>query len=545
MKGGFNLFFVLVFVIIFLGGVSSAVGSCSIQLESTCTDNKEVFKISNPTNAHGELNSQENYDYVLCCNSAEVKLCNYYCSGSSQECEGKDYPTCMALGCSWKASNKIIGLSSETNAHAESPYSYNYGVDVCYGDLKCIHVRLDPRETNCAEHTNSEYPIDILSLSSSTNAHIGAYGDYDIKICCADGDVVPICGDNSCNGEETCGDTNILPECNKDCGACPVPRAYWAVQPFPNIYEEISSIKANLDETEIYLVLENSGLTEASFEIYENDPFNDDDIRIGANAITGTGDGNGKIIATWIITQEDVNNANAGGSENEYKFFFKVENERSEDLLTTIWEFICIGVTYCRDAKNSDDCTRCDGKNSDVANKSVFENNPSINCDGINYNCYCYWDGDSCEAYWDGLDPNPNPNGITKIGTCKYAEDPSDGTCEEGGIFYSWIGTWTWDVLNNNLKQLETPPTNYTDYPNPESAWHYDPIDETTGKRKNEKCGKGVMPCPAQIQLKFFTIYSLVIAIALIVLIYFLILKNSKKASKKKVKKRKINKEKK
>jgi len=59
--------------------------------------------------------------------------------------------------------------------------------------------------------------------------------------------------------------------------------------------------------------------------------------------------------------------------------------------------------------------------------------------------------------------------------------------------------------------------------------YHYDP------DRKSETCldGSNTVVCPAQIQLPFFTTYSLVIAIVLIVLIYFLILKNSKKRGKK------------
>jgi len=45
--------------------------------------------------------------------------------------------------------------------------------------------------------------------------------------------------------------------------------------------------------------------------------------------------------------------------------------------------------------------------------------------------------------------------------------------------------------------------------------------------------GSNTIVCPAQIQLPFFTTYSLIITIVLIVLIYFLILKNSKKKGKK------------
>jgi len=428
-------------------------------------------------------------------------------------------------------------LSSETNAHAEGPSQYNYDVDICYGDLSCVYVNLD-EENTCSQHTNGTYPIDVLSLSSFTNAHIGAFGDYPIKVCCADGDVTQTCstmGGTFCE-EGTYCDEPTIPATDGDCclGSCLEPRAYWANRIGPDIYEEISSIKASLDETEIYLVLENSGQTSGTlnFKIYEKDlgvwPNPDDLIK----TISATIGADGKAIGTWIMTQADID---ATGENDFDDFYFKEEirNVQSNDLTITVGEFICIGIESCRDAKNSDDCTMCDGINSDVAKKSVFDNFPEINCDGINYNCDCYWDGDSCESEYMPIAPN-NEYGITTLGKCQSSEN-SDDTCDDGLLSYSWTSTWIWDLEKNTFD--ENPDAeNFTQ--NGGGKWHFDPINETTGKRKNEGCvgGSNTIVCPAQIQLPFFSAYNLVIAVIVIALIYFLILKHSKKKSRKKKK---------
>ncbi len=36
-----------------------------------------------------------------------------------------------------------------------------------------------------------------------------------------------VCGDGTCNGKETCGESDVAPECYSDCGACPVGNVYY------------------------------------------------------------------------------------------------------------------------------------------------------------------------------------------------------------------------------------------------------------------------------------------------------------------------------
>lgn len=138
----------LLLMILFLGVISAE--GCEIKLRTNCSSNNTVLGLSGLTNAHGELWNQSSYDYILCCDF-----------GGNHDCDG---------------TNKILGLSSPTNAHAEIPSLDNYPADVCYGNLECRNVT-----GNC-----NPYEIKMLSLSSETNAHIGGFDDYNVKVCCKD-----------------------------------------------------------------------------------------------------------------------------------------------------------------------------------------------------------------------------------------------------------------------------------------------------------------------------------------------------------------------
>jgi len=218
-------------------------GACKgCWISDVCTDSKTVMKLSNITNAHGELYDQENYDYYLCCENAGI----HSCSGS----------------------NKVIGLSSVTNAHAEIPENSVYSEDVCFGELECVSA------TECS----GDYSIEMISLSNNTNAHIGGFNEYETKICCAS-ETAPI----------------ISPKFET---------YYWADSSGPISVSsvlvgvtEISMVFENSGLPEG---------TEVEFEIREDDLVFDDDIRTGDDAITGIVDSEGNIEATWLVTQKDL-----------------------------------------------------------------------------------------------------------------------------------------------------------------------------------------------------------------------------------------------
>ena len=160
-----KLFFTSIILIFLSSGIFAIVptpGNCSIATRAECIDAginvagmHILMGLSASTNAHGQSFPNSDYPSVLCC---------FFGMGNS---------TCLTT-----PSNKVIGLSDFTNAHAEAPdITPNYQtVKVCYDDLSCIST------------TSSSCPVDhpkgILSLSSSTNAHLGNFSDFPTKICC-------------------------------------------------------------------------------------------------------------------------------------------------------------------------------------------------------------------------------------------------------------------------------------------------------------------------------------------------------------------------
>lgn len=113
-----------------------------------------MMGLSGASNAHGQLASETGYSHSLCCTDG-----NTTCTGT----------------------NEILSLSSSTNAHAEGPYQPNYNNPVCYGYLDCVSVAV----SDCSQ-TDPFRPIPLLSISASTNAHLGEFSAYSTKICCLD-----------------------------------------------------------------------------------------------------------------------------------------------------------------------------------------------------------------------------------------------------------------------------------------------------------------------------------------------------------------------
>ena len=185
---------VIVFVLIFLVGMISA-NSCSIKTANQCSSAGEyaVMGLSASSNAHGEspIKSCRQFDDtgLGVCNALPHNGCTWvlglgWCLGTYVDLEYNNVLCCdfgdgvQTDECT--GSNKILGLSSASNAHAEIPTLDNYYVDVCYEDLSCVSVN---GNQNCPTGTSS-----ILSLSADTNAHLGGASSYtslkNKKICC-------------------------------------------------------------------------------------------------------------------------------------------------------------------------------------------------------------------------------------------------------------------------------------------------------------------------------------------------------------------------
>ena len=173
-----------IFILSLISAAAPATGTCAIVPRTDCvasSGNYIVMGLASTTNSHGELSTQSNYNYVLCCNGG---------SGST---------TCASDG-----SNKILGLSSSTNAHAESPSQSNYPAadNVCYGDFQCV--------TTTSSSCPSTNPIQMVSLTSVTNAHIGGFADYTTKICCQGNLAGPVCTLDAAGGTASWGTTEAI-----------------------------------------------------------------------------------------------------------------------------------------------------------------------------------------------------------------------------------------------------------------------------------------------------------------------------------------------
>ncbi len=324
-------FFVVGLLLIMFIGVTSAY-ACDVRLVTACQTSPMdniVMKLSDISNAHGEIYSESNYDYALCCDFTG----SYNCG-----------------------TNKVLGLSGTSNAHAEAPGESTYTTNVCYDALECTDLG------SC----NAEYPIEMLSLSDTVDAHLAQFNDYNVKICCK-----------------------------------LEPNLYWADEAEYTITTPQGW--PTLPHT-YKMIVENSGLPEgpADFEVYEDDGLiGDDNIRVGPKTISGTVDANGRAVATWEVTYADLSSASGPVDEErdeentEFEFYFKVGTGESNFLLFTYELGLCDAITECGDYTQAM-CVPdlCEKSGTGTTCQKDF--------------CTCEWDA-SCEQVGHDF-PNPDNN---------------------------------------------------------------------------------------------------------------------------------------
>ncbi len=372
-KEAFILFGFLSLTILFLGNVS-AVDMCWVEASSAdCLNNngKVVMSLSDSTNAHGALAGQGTFVDVLCCNFGD--------GGTS--CTGN---------------NKIIGLSSSTNAHAEAPDitpTPTYTDGVCYDSLNTC------RETtnNCA---TDEIPVLYLSSGAAqlyTNAHIEGAGlqsqNYNSKICCV---------------------VEILP------AECDLTSAKWQ-------YEEViegTDARAIVNGTEAC-----SGET-ISFEVFRRKAGPDE----SCSSIEGCenpdnvifGSGSNSVTGTWTANPFH---------DKEYYFVAKVVTNPSEtisstpDLLVTgLPSGFCSNITICNqyDTENY-----CNPDPCEVAEVSVPID---IDCNDPDINCECIWENNECQAGWGGFSDTVCGNNIREYGEVCDGTDLDNRLCADFGF---------------------------------------------------------------------------------------------------------------
>lgn len=139
-------------------------------ITDSCAASNTVMKLYGTTNSHGALWNDASATKYLCCNFAGTHTCN--------------------------STNEVVQLYSSSNSHASSPDSTVNANSVCFGGLQC-----DSTSSSCPSGKT-----EILSLSSSTNAHLGGPGDYSNKICCTlpGGVEIPCEEDSDCDSLDGC-----------------------------------------------------------------------------------------------------------------------------------------------------------------------------------------------------------------------------------------------------------------------------------------------------------------------------------------------------
>src|SRR3989339_428123 len=347
-------------------------------------------------------------------------------------------------------------------------------------------------------------------------------GDGCSDICLIEDYDDDMCGDGILfNGSEECDDGNLInfDGCSSTCVL--QPEAYFLDSNGLKITE------AHIGET-VKLVFNNTGILNGSFsfEILEEDPAFDDEIRTGINAIPGTFSnvGWGIIIGEWTITEQDYSITEIGDYDD---FYFKINGYESNRL-----EILVQDVTpWCSNYETEVSCNDCDYIGCNAAensvNEKVFEAFPEIwndtrcgdeiagpdpSCSYLML-CKCIWNSSTnkCDYTWDsspGLDCD--------------TDSPTVDNCNDGFLEYSWSTTWAWGADNGYATYSNGPSDEITDYVLENGLYYYDPF------KLSERCigGSNIIPCPAKIQLPFFGFYNLIIALFLIFGIYFVLRRN-------------------
>ncbi len=161
------ILFFFIFITVFIAQSGSAATSCGVGNE-----NQVILSLYSSENSHGALPGETSATEKICYNTL---FKGKYNGVNSQECDSTN--------------NLVLRLSSNNNAHAESrdknPPTPTYNVDICYGNLKCRTT------TGVCDTTNSnpsQRETLIVSLSSETNAHMNspsAATQYPYKVCCS------------------------------------------------------------------------------------------------------------------------------------------------------------------------------------------------------------------------------------------------------------------------------------------------------------------------------------------------------------------------
>jgi len=318
-------------------------GTCIEAAENECEDFLTESKcLSRPgCSVEGEVGytSSVDYPYVLCCNFGE----------GDTTCDG---------------ANKIIGLSALTNAHAEGKTGTSYTNNVCYENIQC------ELSTSCDADEN-----EILSLTSTTNAHIGGAEDYPNKVCCTKESMErTICKVSSVNWTDSEGD--------------------------------VISVAFKSEEVNMQILGTSCSEKSVSLQVYEDKVV---DSEVGS-LITKIFEASSRIAEPLEIERE---------IESEYYFTAKVENLdeiKSGNLIINDDNYCVLeNLNVCEDYDNKRECEEdfCDVAEDEI---NGMQGDKDF-CD--TYTCGCSWNDEEniCKASYSQPDPEDVICGNGKVET--------------------------------------------------------------------------------------------------------------------------------
>jgi len=432
--------------------------------------------------------------------------------------------------------NPIIKLSSATNAHGESPTENQYTTQFCYEDLICSDFT---DECGIGDAINN--PISILSLSSTTNAHIGGINDYVTKICCS----------------------------SSTFAGCAITNAEWTPKTAIEGQDVHLDVVGTLDCDGKSITLNVGGGKE--------------DVTIqpvSVSFVGATGSG------IWKAErQTDTPIIGSCGLTGTCDFYFDASLTRNPLIVRTSdapelivnernWEDY-EDVNSCDDYDNEDDCK------SDVMNVAILSSPPEVDCESDDFACKCTWSSETsvcnfgyteiteetCGNSVDGCNygctlcnnpttglychvgnscptgeiPTDNNDNICDVREGCLSEDCIDGdadTCAEGlyciadkcsSVEGPTIVAGQCLISQEILQNCDESGEKVVRFT---ATWTG---SETDSRRTacEEKNGEFTVKCPAQIQLPFFDYIGVIISIIIIAGIYIgLFFKNKFKKRK-------------
>jgi len=440
----------LTFGILFLFVILSVIVFTDFSSAGHCSDDQTIFKMSSGSNAHGETWNGGSYSTRVCYDD----FWTAYTGSSPHSCTG---------------GNAVIGLSGSTNAHASSDGSYSdvcYGdlnciarTGSCTGDEQLIislsgstNAHLGVSGTNiCCTATGSGGEILDCTLNSATwsvaSTTEGTTVGLNVGTSNCEGKTVSfvvweddISGDDPVvtnpssvvvSGGSASG--SWVAEFQEDASGNPeyyfiatlvstgdflksneleVSESGSPPPPPPSSNCSLTSASWSLsgevvERTVVDMIITGTGCggKAINFEIWENDPFIDDNVTI----ISGNFD---SPVESWTTTWTYAGDDDSGNDPRDYYFKAVVvgasgESEQSSTLAVSIFPSVyCNLVTLCSNYYSGEGYTAENACNADICDVSEFSAEEFIGdnsfCENGDIDCFCeYVSGGICKATWE------------------------------------------------------------------------------------------------------------------------------------------------